>query len=220
MKILIIEDEPGIVRFLQQGLQEEGYEVIHADTGLEGLEVAGRQSPDLILLDWMLPDMEGVEVCRKLREERNKVPVIFLTAKDTVQDTIEGLRSGANDYIKKPFNFEELLERIRVQLRSAPEIGKLNAGPIEMIPSAHKVSVHGNEVLLTQREYSLLKYLVENKGTVCTRADIIKNVWNIHFDYDSGIIDVFMNAIRKKLKVPREEEVIKTIRGIGYIIEN
>jgi len=220
MKILIIEDEPGIINFLQQGLQEEGYEVVSAVNGIDGLRIAENTQPNLILLDWLLPDIEGIEVCRALRDKMINCPVIFLTAKDTVQETVEGLRAGANDYIKKPFNFEELLERIRVQLRTVSTNKELTAGPIVITNTSHKITCRGLDVHLTQKEYDLLYYLIQNKGVVCTRKDIIENVWDIHFEYDTGIIDVFINAIRKKLNLHKDDDVIKTIRGIGYIIED
>jgi DNA-binding response OmpR family regulator len=144
-------------------------------------------------------------------------PVIFLTAKDTLQETIEGLQAGANDYIKKPFSFDELVERIKIHFRNKAEEQVLTLGPIEMDLSKHLVMVGNVVITLTQREFELLHYLVKNKGKVCTRTQIIEDVWDIHFDYDTGVIDVFMNAIRKKLNLKKEEDYIKTIRGVGYI---
>ena len=144
-------------------------------------------------------------------------PIIFLTAKDTVQETIEGLKAGANDYIKKPFSFEELLERIKIHFRSKDESAILTLGTIKLDKSKFQVFVDDKEVALTQREFELLEYLIKNKGKVCTRNKIIEDVWNIHFEYDTGVIDVFMNAIRKKLNLTKEQELIKTIRGVGYI---
>ena len=200
MKILVVEDEKGIIDFLKQGLEEEGFDVATADNGADGLELALASNFDIILLDWMLPKMTGLEVCKAIRKENSKVPILFLTAKDTVEETIEGLKAGANDYMKKPFSFDELLERIKVQLLHR-----------------HQVTVNNASVALTQKEFDLLCYLIKNKGTVCTRTQIIQDVWNIHFDYDTGVIDVFMNAIRKKLNLKVEEDKIKTIRGVGYI---
>ncbi|MVO08312.1 response regulator [Flavobacterium sp. TP390] len=217
MHILIIEDEKGIIDFLKQGLEEEGYAISYATNGKEGLEKALQHSVDLVLLDWMLPGMSGIEVCKAIRKERQSVPIIFLTAKDTVQETIEGLKSGANDYIKKPFSFEELLERIKVHFRSNHAIEKLTLGNISLDKNKFQVLVDKKEVSLTQREFELLAYLISNKGKVCTRNKIIEDVWDIHFDYDTGVIDVFMNAIRKKLNLSKDEELIKTIRGVGYI---
>lgn len=220
MRILIVEDEAGITNFLTQGLREEGYDVISADNGTAGLEKAFNAGVDLILLDWMLPGLSGLEVCTRLREADSATPIIFLTAKDTIQETIEGLKSGANDYIKKPFSFEELLERIRVQLRNKMEKPRdVAIGSIRIAPSLHKVFIDEEAVNLTQREFELLLYLVERKNEICTRAQIINDVWDIHFEYDTGVIDVFINAIRKKLRLDKEEDFIKTIRGVGYIAE-
>jgi DNA-binding response OmpR family regulator len=217
MKILIVEDEIGIANFLQQGLEEEGYTVLVANDGEKGLELALTQKINIILLDWMLPKMNGLEVCKYIRVKDKITPIIFLTAKDTVQETIEGLKTGANDYIKKPFSFDELVERIKIHFRNQTEPEILKLGLIEINLAKHIVMVNGNEVGLTQREFELLYYLVRNKGKVCTRTQIIEDVWDIHFEYDTGVIDVFMNAIRKKLNLNKDEELIKTIRGVGYI---
>jgi len=217
MKILIVEDEIGIANFLQQGLDEEGYEVVVAYDGKKGLELAISQKVNIILLDWILPKMTGIEVCKAIRKTDTTTPIIFLTAKDTVQETIEGLRAGANDYIKKPFSFDELVERIKIHFRNQAEPEILKLGQIEIHLSKYLVFSNGIEVSLTQREFELLCYLIRNKGTVCTRTQIIEDVWDIHFEYDTGVIDVFMNAIRKKLNLNKEEDLIKTIRGVGYI---
>ena len=217
MHILIVEDEKGIVDFLKQGLEEEGFTVSTAFNGKDGLDKAQSLNIDLILLDWMLPNMTGIEVCKAIRDQNIVTPIIFLTAKDTVQETIEGLKAGANDYIKKPFSFEELLERIKIHFRSKDESVILTLGTIKLDKSKFQVFVDDKEVALTQREFELLEYLIKNKGKVCTRNKIIEDVWNIHFEYDTGVIDVFMNAIRKKLNLTKEQELIKTIRGVGYI---
>lgn len=217
MKILIVEDEAGIVQFLQQGLEEEEYEITTAYDGLMAFELIQKEKFDLILLDWMLPKMNGLEVCKSIRIKDKITPIIFLTAKDTVQETIEGLKSGANDYIKKPFSFDELLERIKIHFRNQTEAEILKLGSIEIYITKHLVNIEGNEVNLTQREFELLCYLVRNKGKVCSRTQIIEDVWDIHFEYDTGVIDVFINAIRKKLNLKIEEDYIKTIRGVGYI---
>jgi DNA-binding response OmpR family regulator len=217
MRILLVEDEAGIVQFLQQGLEEEGYEITTASDGEKGLELLLNESYDLVLLDWMLPNLSGLEVCKIFREKNKTTPIIFLTAKDTVQETIEGLQAGANDYIKKPFSFDELVERIKIHFRNLEETKKLYLGPIEINLSQHTVSVNNELVTLTHREFELVSFLIKNKGKVCTRTQIIEEVWNIHFDYDTGVIDVFMNSIRKKLNLKKEEEYIKTIRGVGYI---
>jgi len=217
MKILIVEDEIGISNFLKQGFEEEGFEVIIANNGLIGLDIAQSKSIDLILLDWMLPKMSGLEVCKKIREKNKSVPILFLTAKDTLQETIEGLKAGANDFIKKPFSFDELLERVKVHFRVSNESEILTLGTIKIDIAKHQVFSDGKEVSLTQREFELLSYLIANKGRVCTRTEIIEKVWNIYFEYDTGVIDVFMNAIRKKLNINKDNDCVKTIRGVGYI---
>jgi DNA-binding response OmpR family regulator len=215
--LLIVEDEEGIVQFLKQGLEEEGYQITAATNGKAGLEAFNDGKFDLLLLDWMLPKMTGLELCKAIRQMNTKVPILFLTAKDTVQETVEGLKAGANDYIKKPFSFDELVERIKVQLRDQPKDEILQLGPIEINLQKHQVTVDKKEVSFTQKEFDLLHYLVKNKGKVCSRTQIIQDVWDIHFEYDTGVIDVFMNAIRKKLNLKVEEDFIKTIRGVGYI---
>lgn len=217
MKILIIEDEVGISNFLKQGLEEETYSVTVIDDGAKGLNLALKSNFDLILLDWMLPNLSGLEFCKNFRKFDKITPILFLTAKDTIQETIEGLKAGANDYIKKPFSFEELLERIKVHFRNVESGDTLTLGFIKVDLNKHKVLSNDIEVQLTQREYELLVYLIKNKGKVCSRNQIIKDVWDIHFEYDTGVIDVFMNAIRKKLNLNKDVELIKTIRGVGYI---
>lgn len=216
-KILIVEDEIGIVQFLKEGLEEEGFEVEYANDGVTGLKLATEKSFDLLLLDWMMPKMTGLELCKKFRENNSSTPIIFLTAKDTIQEAVEGLKSGANDYIKKPFSFDELLERIKVHFRNEKSSNLLKLGTITIDVEKYKVKVSEKEVSLTQREFDLLKYLIINKGKVCTRTQIIEDVWDIHFEYDTGVIDVFMNALRKKLNLKVDEDYIKTVRGVGYI---
>ncbi|PXY47265.1 response regulator transcription factor [Flavobacterium hydrophilum] len=217
MHILIVEDELGIVQFLQQGLQEEGYQITTANDGLKGFELTQSQQFDLILLDWMLPKISGIDLCKAIRIKNHTTPIIFLTAKDTVKETIEGLKAGANDYIKKPFSFEELVERIKVHFRYQKGSETLSLGTITIDLSKYIVLKNDEEIALTQREFELLVYLIRNKGKVCTRNEILKDVWNISFEYDTGVIDVFINAIRKKLNLKIEEDYIKTIRGVGYI---
>lgn len=219
-KILIIEDEAGIRSFLEQGLSEEGYEVVSSADGRTGLEMALSIRPDILLLDWMLPEMSGLEACREFRKKDRETPILFLTAKDTLQETIEGLRTGANDYIKKPFSFEELLERIRVQLRSRQDRHRdIEIGPVTLSPSLRRAYRYGVPVNLTQREFELLSYLATHRNEVCTRKQIINEVWDIHFDYDTGVIDVFINSIRRKLALERDQDFIRAVRGVGYIAE-
>ncbi|TYC17806.1 response regulator transcription factor [Bizionia gelidisalsuginis] len=218
MRILIVEDEPGIFNFLKQGLEEESYAVDIAEDGKKGLQLALSGDYDLLLLDWMLPGMSGIEICRQFRKEFKDTPIIFLTAKDTVDETVFGLQSGANDYIKKPFNFEELLERIKVQLRpKSGEHSVFKLGDIILNTATHQVFKSEEEISLTQKEFALLEYLIRNKGIVCRRTRIIESVWDIHFEYNTGVIDVYINALRKKLKLGENENYIQTVRGIGYV---
>lgn len=218
MRILIVEDEPGISNFLKQGLEEEAFAVDVADNGKAGLELALSGNYDLLLLDWMLPGISGIELTRQFRKEFPQTPIIFLTAKDTLDETIFGLQSGANDYIKKPFHFEELLVRIRVQLRGKEGLEeKLSLGPISIFPDRHLVMNGQEEIQLTQKEFALLEYLIRNKNKVCRRTRIIESVWDIHFEYNTGVIDVFINSLRKKLNLHKDEDYIQTIRGVGYM---
>ncbi len=221
-KILIIEDEKGISEFLTEGLSEENYTVETAFDGLSGLQKILQNTYDIILMDWMLPGLQGIDVTKKTRNAGIQTPIIFLTAKDTVQDTILGLRSGANDYLKKPFSFEELLERIKVQLRNTtdeqPEI--LSHKDIKINLKKRECSVNNIKLHLTQKEFDLLVFLCQNKNQVCTRDDILNKVWNIHFEYDSGVIDVYINSLRKKIKAANHQNIIETIRGVGYIVKD
>ena len=215
--ILIIEDEPGIYTFLKQGLEEEGYSISIAVDGEQGVELFRTEKPDLILLDWVLPKMDGIDVCKAIRQEDINIPILFLTARDTVQDTIEGLQCGANDYIKKPFSFEELLERIKIHFRNSIEQGILTLGNISLNSQTYEVLIEASDIALTHREFELLEFLIKNKGNVCKRDEIIEKVWGINFEYDTGVIDVFINAIRKKLNLDKDNGYIKTVRGVGYI---
>jgi two-component system copper resistance phosphate regulon response regulator CusR len=223
MRILLVEDEIAISSFLKEGLEEEGFAVDVSNNGRQGLEMAldNLNEYDIILLDWMLPGLSGIEICRNIRMENKIVPILFLTAKDTVDDTVFGLETGANDYLKKPFAFEELLARIRVLLRN--NVGEQNvfrAGNIELNIDVHQVTKAGKPVQLTQKEFALLEYLLRNTGNVCRRTRIIEKVWDIHFNYDTSVIDVFINALRRKLDDKNEESFVETIRGVGYRIND
>ncbi|MFN8921745.1 MAG: response regulator transcription factor, partial [Sphingobacteriia bacterium] len=195
MRILVVEDEAGIAAFLKQGLEEEAYAVDVYPDGRQGLDIALSGVYDLLLLDWTLPGLSGLELCRRFRKEFPHTPVIFLTARDTVQEAILGLQSGANDYIRKPFHFDELLERIRVQLR--PQAGGhhcFSLGDISLDAEAHRVERGGEEIRLTRKEFALLEYLLRNKGRVCRRTRIMEQVWDIHYEANTGVIDVYINA--------------------------
>jgi DNA-binding response OmpR family regulator len=219
MRLLIIEDEPGIAKFLKEGLEEEYYAVDVAYDGKSGLDLAMTNDYDLIMVDWMIPGLSGVEVCRHIRQSGGNVPIIFLTARDTLDDVVFGLETGANDYIRKPFEFEEVLARIRVQLRGAQQDGDtLTAGPLTINPVTHQVFYAESEMTLTPKEFALLEYLVRNKDRPCSRSRIIEHVWDIHFYSDTSVIDVYINFLRRKLEAAGCDSLIQTIRGIGYII--
>jgi two-component system, OmpR family, copper resistance phosphate regulon response regulator CusR len=219
MRLLLVEDEKSIANFIRQGLEEEGFAVDVASNGTMGLERALANDYDLLILDWMLPGRSGIDICRQLRKENRQVPIIFLTAKDTTIDTVFALESGANDYIKKPFEFDELLVRIRVQLRSRnSEPAALSAGDLVLDPDTHSVRRANQEIALTPKEFSLLEFLLRNKGKVCGRTRIIEHVWDIHFDSDTSVIDVYINYLRKKLDDGSGRQIIETVRGVGYRI--
>jgi two-component system, OmpR family, copper resistance phosphate regulon response regulator CusR len=217
MRLLIIEDERGIANFLRDGLTEEYFAVDVANDGKSGLQLAKTNEYDLMIVDWMLPGLSGIEIVREIRKQNAELPVIFLTARDALDDTIFGLESGANDYIKKPFQFAELLARIKVQLRTKNTAGgNFVLGTIKLLPETHQVFKDDLEIALTQKEFGLLEFLMRNKGKVCTRTNIIEQVWDIHFDADTSVIDVYINFIRKKLGLD-SKQLIHTLRGIGYI---
>lgn len=220
MRILVVEDEPGIANFIKDGLEEESFAVDVADDGKSGLSLALTNDYDVILLDWMVPYMSGIELCRQIRKADNSVPIIFLTAKDAVQDVVFGLQAGANDYIKKPFEFEELLARIRVQLRTKDgEQSILTFGEFKLDLNTHQLLKNSVEIILTQKEFALLEFLIRNKNKVCTRTRIIEHVWDLHFNSDTSVIDVYINFLRKKMDSGNNKSFIHTVRGVGYIIK-
>jgi len=223
MRVLLVEDEAAIANFITEGLEEEGFAMDVAHNGKDGLRLALDNLPeyDLILLDWMLPGMSGIEICRAIRKESKTVPVIFLTAKDTVDDVVFGLETGANDYLRKPFAFEELLARMRVLLRnSSGEQNIFRYADIELDVEIHRVTKAGKPVELTQKEFALLELLLRNKGKACRRTRIIEKVWDIHFDHDTSVIDVYINFLRKKLDTPGQPSFIQTLRGVGYRVND
>ena len=221
MRILVVEDEKKIADFVKRGLREEGYAVDVAYDGKEGYLLASANDYDIIILDLMLPQMDGVTVCKKLREAKVKSPIIMLTAKDTVQDKVIGLDSGADDYVTKPFSFEELLARMRAVLRKEEARGatKLQAADLVLDLVAHKVARGGNEIELTTKEYALLEYLMRNAGTIVTRTMISEHVWDIDFDTFTNVIDVYINYLRNKIDHGYKKKLIHTVRGRGYLLK-
>lgn len=222
-RILLVEDEEKLARMVELELRYEGYEVTKAADGRTGLELALSGTHDLILLDIMLPTLSGMEVLRRLRRE-SQVPVILLTARDSVLDKVAGLDSGANDYITKPFAIEELLARIRAALRSVPaphpaDGAILTAGPVALDPERHRVTVGQTEVELTRREFDLLQYLLENKGRVISRESLLDHVWGFDFMGETNAVDVYISFLRSKLDDPFHIKLIHTVRGVGYVIK-
>lgn len=222
-KIFIIEDEHKIARFLELELQYEGYEVEKCYEGRAGLEMSLKGNFDLILLDVMLPSMNGIEVLRRLRE-KSDVPVIMLTAKDEIMDKVIGLDLGANDYVTKPFAIEELLARIR----SALKIKRANENKLEILKikkleidiKAYKVSYDDETIDLTKREFDLLKYLVENKNIVLTREKIVEKVWGYDYLGDTNVVDVYIRYLRSKIDEKYKIKLIGTVRGVGYSLKD
>jgi two-component system copper resistance phosphate regulon response regulator CusR len=219
-RILVVEDEAKIANLLKRGLAEEGYDVELAADGAEGLSLALGRSYDLLVLDIGLPELDGMEVCRQLRARGRLTPVIFLTARDSVHDKVLGLDLGADDYLTKPFAFEELLARIRSLLRKAQQKAdtRLRVGDLVLDTKTRKVERAGTSIDLSTKEFSLLQYLMENRGTVLSRMDISEKVWDIHFDTTTNVIDVHINRLRKKVDHDFVPKLIQTVRGAGYTL--
>lgn len=221
MRILIIEDEGKIAAFLKRGLKEEGYAVDVAADGEQGYFLASTQDCDVIILDLMLPGLDGLNLCRKLRAEGNEARILVLTARDKVRDKVQGLNAGADDYLTKPFAFEELLARVRALLRKreAGSPTKLQVADLTMDLLTHKVLRAGREIELTAREFALLEYLIRNVGTVVTRTMIAEHVWDVNFDTFTNVIDVYMSYLRNKIDRAFPDKLIRTVRGRGYVIK-
>ena len=219
-RILVVEDEAKIANFLKRGLAEEGYEVDLAQDGREGLEAALAEAYDLVVLDIGLPEMDGMEVCRNLRAKGRQTPIIFLTARDSVHDKVLGLDLGADDYLTKPFAFEEFLARVRSLLRKAQQKAdtRLRIADLVIDTKTRKVERGGRPIELSTKEFALLQYLMENRGAVLSRLDISDKVWDIHFDTTTNVIDVHINRLRKKVDQDWPVKLIQTVRGAGYTL--
>lgn len=226
-RVLIVEDERRIARFLQMELEHEGMSTAIEDNGRRAYERIMQENYDLILLDVMLPDMDGFTICRKVRE-LSQVPIIMLTAKDDIDDKVQGLDIGADDYITKPFATPELLARMQVVLRrqesqrEAREAQEeiLSVKNLTMYPARHEVKVDATPVELTKKEYDLLEYLLRNKRTVLTRDQILSNVWDYDYMGDTNVVDVYIRYLRQKLDDRFQEKYIHTMRGVGYVIKD
>jgi len=222
-RILIIEDEVKIARFLELELTHEGYHVEQVHDGRVGLEIAMRGNFDLLILDVMLPSLNGMEVLRRLRQS-SSMPVIMLTAKDEVTDIVMGLDIGANDYMTKPFAIEELLARIRVSLKRGKITGEIDnnitLGALKINLDQHSVSIHDEPVELTKKEYDLLKYLAENQNLVLSRDKILENVWGYGYFGDTNAVDVYIRYLRSKIDDKHNIKLIHTVRGVGYVLKH
>lgn len=222
-KILVIEDEKKIARFLELELTHEGYEVHCEHNGRAGLEKAEKSGYDLILLDILLPGLNGIEICRKIRQTSG-VPIIMLTAKDDTADIVAGLDIGANDYMTKPFAIEELLARIRTVFRSLGNKENLSdiltTADLSVDLAKHLVSRSGQQIDLTKLEFDLLIYLLKNKGIVLTRNQMLETVWGFDYAGETNVVDVYINYLRNKIDKSFENKLISTIRGVGYTIKD
>jgi len=221
VKILIIEDEAKTAAYLQKGLSEEGFVADTAPTGDEGMKLAHGSPYDLIILDVMLPGRDGWSIMENLRKEGSLTPVLFLTARDTVQDRVRGLELGADDYLVKPFAFSELLARVRSVLRRGPsrQLGPLRLADLEIDLAAHRVSRASKRLDLTPKEFALLSLLARRAGEVLSRTLIAEQIWDMNFDSDSNVVDVHVRRLRMKVDDPYESKLIHTVRGVGYVLE-
>jgi DNA-binding response OmpR family regulator len=223
MKILVVEDEPNVVSFVRRGLMEAGHEVSVALDGTTAWEMIQNNLPDIMILDVMLPGINGIDLCRKMRSQKINTPVIMLTALGTSENVVTGLESGADDYITKPFKFSELLARISAVTRRASDPNAVAASTRSIadlvIDTRGKTVTRGDKKInLTATEYNLLEFLVRNKGKVFTRAEIIERVWDINFEMNTNVVDVYINYLRRKIDKQSNKKLIHTVVGMGYVL--
>ncbi len=218
MRVLVVEDEPRLARALQRGLTAEGYAVDLAADGLTGLEAARHEGYDAVVLDIMLPGLSGYRIVRTLRSEHNWVPVLMLSAKDGEYDQADGLDSGADDYLTKPFSFVVLLAKLRALLRrGAPERpAVLTAGSLSLDPATRRVSRDGQDIPLTTREFALLEYLMRHRDEVVTKTELLDHVWDAGADTDPNVVEVYVGYLRRKIDQPYDVRSLQTVRGAGY----
>ena len=221
MRVLIVEDDPAIVRFLERGLAAHGHQAVSADNGQDGVQMAADEVVDFVLLDIMLPGMDGQEVLRRIRARRPGMPVLMLTARDEVRDKVSALDGGADDYLTKPFDLEELLARMRALVRRAdqPQASRIQIGELKMDLLSHRVWRGEKLVDLSSREFALLEYFVRHQGQVLSRQQILSAVWDYAFDPGSNVVDVYVSYLRNKLDQRGERSLIATVRGAGYRFE-
>jgi heavy metal response regulator len=221
MRILVVEDEKKVASFIKQGLEEEGYAVDWAADGQEGLLLARDGVHDLIVLDLNLPKMDGIKVLQELRQAKMKVPVLLLTVRAMIEDKVLGLDAGADDYLTKPFSFQELLARIRALRRRRQEVEPvlLRVADLTLDPARRLVRRGPDKIELSTKEFALLDYFMRNPGRVLTRTMIAEHVWDYDFDTATNVIDVYVNFLRKKIDTDREPKLIHTVRGVGYVLQ-
>jgi heavy metal response regulator len=221
MRILVVEDEQKVASFIKRGLEEEGYAVDVAADGEEGLAMALECVHDLIILDIRLPKLDGLRVLKELRQEKVMTPVLLLTVRATIEDKVLGLDAGADDYLTKPFAFQELVARVRALLRRRAGVDPaiLQVADLTLDPARRTVSRGGERIELSAREFALLDYFMRNPGRVLTRAMIAEHVWDYTFDTTTNIIDVYINYLRKKIDTGREAKLLHTVRGVGYVLK-
>jgi two-component system OmpR family response regulator len=221
MKILVVEDDRTVGQYVKRGLEEQRYHADLVDDGMEGLRLASGGRYDLIVLDLRLPEMNGLEVLRTLRDRGNTTPVLVLTAQDAVDFKVQALRSGADDYVTKPFAFEELLARVEALGRRPKEIRSpvLKVGDLELDGETREVRRAGERIELTPKEYTVLEYLMRHAGRVMSRTLITEYAWDYHFDPGTNIVDVVINRLRKKVDTGHAQKLVHTVRGVGYVVK-
>ncbi len=220
MRILVVEDERKVARFIKRGLEQEGYAVDVAADGLEGQHYAEAHDYDVIILDIMLPKKSGLDVLKELKEEKRKASILLLTARDSVEDRVKGLNLGADDYLTKPFAFEELLARLRALMRRGVYgTAELRFSDLSLDPATRKAKRGDKEVTLTLKEYALLEFLLRNQNRVLSRTVISEHVWDQSFDSETNVVDVYINHLRNKLDNDPSNKLIHTVRGVGYVLK-
>jgi len=220
MRVLLVEDDARVASFVARGLRQEGFSVDVANDGCDAFHQAVHEAYDVVVLDLLIPFMDGFEVLRQIRQQGCPVPVLILSARDAVDDRVRGLNDGADDYLVKPFSFPELIARIRALLRRRADGGHpvVRVADLEVDFAARKVKRGGKPISLTPKEFSLLEYLVRSRGSVLTRTMIAEHVWDQHFDSFSNVIDVYIRYVRAKVDDPFPMKLIRTVRGVGYVL--
>lgn len=221
MRALVVEDEPQVAAFIAEELRSAGFAVEIAADGAEGERLALELEPDILLLDWMLPKRSGLEVCRHVRQQRPSIPILMLTALDGVEEQVKGFGAGADDYLPKPFDPKLLMARVQALIRRSQGRGTehiLCCGELQLDDDARTVTRAGQELRLTAREFALLRFLLQRKGRVTSRSEILDHVWDVSFDTETNLVDVYINMLRKKVDKPFGKRLIHTVTGMGYVI--